>query len=183
MRAVHIVFCSIVFAGCSVIVEGKLSDKPATFDAGPDMGLCTADVDCDSECTKSEVCDPGAAGTDIRGCIVMLEADEKACTFGGVENAGRCVMGECLEKVCGDRHVDDPEECDDGMNHIGDDGCNDDCTFECESDAECIDDEECNGLESCTDHSCAPGVPLDDRDICMTGGVMCCMQRCTMTCL
>lgn len=65
--------------------------------------------------------------------------------------------------------VDGAEECDDG-NVMEGDGCDNDCTFSCASDADCDDMSVCTGTESCdvTTHVCQPGTDLTcvDGDDC-----------------
>ena len=79
---------------------------------------------------------------------------------------------------CGNGNVDDGEDCDDG-NDVNGDGCDNDCTFSCSSNADCRDDEICNGEETCdmdahvceTSDDLADGFVCDDdpRSICLDG--------------
>ena len=68
---------------------------------------------------------------------------------------------------CGDGEVGAGEACDDG-NDVPGDGCEPDCTFTCEENADCADDEMCNGAETCTSlHTCDPGTDLPDGNVCL----------------
>ncbi|MBW2263463.1 MAG: hypothetical protein JRG91_15970 [Deltaproteobacteria bacterium] len=80
---------------------------------------------------------------------------------------------------CGNGDVDDGEQCDDG-NDVDGDGCDGDCTYSCEGDGDCLDDNPCNGEEICDvdSHACDAGVAMDDgylidvgppRIICLSG--------------
>jgi cysteine-rich repeat protein len=65
--------------------------------------------------------------------------------------------------VCGDRHVGDGEECDDGNDTNGD-GCDTDCHFSCDSksspERKCDDGKACNGPEFCdATHRCVSSQP------------------------
>lgn len=63
---------------------------------------------------------------------------------------------------CGNGEVEAGEECDDGNGTSGD-GCEPDCTFTCNDDADCDDGEPCNGQETCNPalHRCQQGTPLE----------------------
>jgi cysteine-rich repeat protein len=84
---------------------------------------------------------------------------------------------------CGDGVVDTGEDCDDG-NTVEGDGCENDCTYSCESSTECDDDNDCNGTESCTDHACEDGTPPADGTPCTLptgGGGVCRSEACVAT--
>jgi len=79
---------------------------------------------------------------------------------------------------CGNGTTDEGEECDDG-NDIPGDGCEPGtCIYTCHNDAECSDDNICNGAETCdtsSTHTCRPGAdaeegtPCEDDYDCTTG--------------
>ena len=91
--------------------------------------------------------------TDIRDRTDVEVADDGAETEADVP------------PTCGDGIVDVGEDCDDA-NDVEGDGCDNDCTFSCESSTECDDGEDCNGTESCTDHVCVDGTPPDEGTTC-----------------
>ncbi|MFH1437120.1 MAG: hypothetical protein ABIJ56_15540 [Pseudomonadota bacterium] len=68
---------------------------------------------------------------------------------------------------CGNGSVDDGEDCDDGNDAEGD-GCDSDCTFSCAGNADCRDDEICNGEETCDmdAHVCRAAGDLADGFVC-----------------
>lgn len=131
---------------------------------------CTTDGPCDDEevCNGVEfcspeyhVCKPGEPEPDGTTCAAMRA----------------CRGGACAPLGCGDSMVDSGEDCDDGNLDQGD-GCENDCTFTCSGDTECLDTSICNGSEICdlTVHRCGPGMPPprgtecargDDRAICL----------------
>ncbi len=78
-------------------------------------------------------------------CYNNLEEDE---VF--VENCtGSCLKGKCFEAICGDKVINNGEECDDG-NKVDGDGCSSKCIIEeCNKDADCPKDYE--------DKSCKEG--------------------------
>jgi cysteine-rich repeat protein len=128
---------------------------------------CEVDADCDDGvvCSGTETCDV-AANVCVEGDPATVNGD--ACTQDGGE-AGVCNAGACVPEGCGDGVLADPEECDDGNTENGD-GCESDCTFTCEVDADCDDGDPCTGTESCDVESnvCVQGeeVICDDGDLC-----------------
>lgn len=106
--------------------------------------------------------------------------------------AGMVCFGEvCVTVGCGDGVVSGEEDCDDG-NEAAFDGCEPDCTFTCEANAECDDGLSCNGAETCgaTMHVCEPGTAAEAGTACSTptvpdgvcratvGGAMCVDSGC-----
>jgi cysteine-rich repeat protein len=69
--------------------------------------------------------------------------------------------------VCGNGTLESGEECDDG-NHQDGDGCESDCTYTCEENADCRDESMCNGEEICdtAGHTCEPGEALENGFVC-----------------
>jgi len=127
---------------------------------------CDDDAQCDDNmaCNGAETCHP-----DQHLCTVGAPVGEGApCDLTG-SGDGVCRGVDCVDPGCGNGVVDGTEECDDG-NDVGDDGCEADCTFSCETDMDCIDSDVCNGSETCdtTTHACVAGTAMacDDSDDC-----------------
>lgn len=128
--------------GCSAVVDNKLSVKPDAPDAGgPDDAFCNG------------------------------MADGTSCGQSPPDHI--CVNGSCRVRGCGDGYVDwtasPPEQCDDG-NKIPGDGCENDCTFTCQHNADCDDGNICNGLETCQNHICIDSNLLPDSTPCQLPG-------------
>ena len=128
---------------------------------------CEDDADCDDElpCNGQETCGDDntcVAGTQLGNGASCTQPD-------GAE--GVCREVDCVAAGCGNSLVADGEECDDGNTTDGD-GCDADCTYSCETDAECDDGSVCTGSETCdvTSHVCVPGTNLecDDASPCTT---------------
>jgi hypothetical protein len=132
------------------------------------------DSDCDDEnpcngveaCGASDLCEAGTTAADGTAC----DADGSAST------ADVCVGGTCVPARCGDGVVDmaGGEVCDDG-NDVNGDGC-DDCRYSCTEDANCADENECDGAETCNTatHACAAGTALMEGADC-AGSVGTCL--------
>ncbi len=119
---------------------------------------CETAANCDDSniCNGDEACD-----AELHTCVVGEPADEEtACGDSYV-----CRGGQCVSTRCGDSEVDSDEECDDG-NLDGGDGCDANCTYECEKDDDCNDGNVCNGQETCNSetHACVAGTTLDCGD-------------------
>jgi cysteine-rich repeat protein len=156
---------------------------------------CETDPDCDdanvcngTETCAAHLCEAGTPATDGTACTQAggdpgvcrsgscasmqcgngaVDRDEE-CDDGNTDDTDACLT-TCRAASCGDGAVwSGREECDDG-NVLADDGCEPDCTWGCEADGECDDGEPCTGLEACTDHLCAAGVPPAEGSDCTTG--------------
>jgi cysteine-rich repeat protein len=129
---------------------------------------CSSNADCEDPepCNGTEVC-----GSESHVCEVGEPLEERAdCTRAPDVSDGVCrtMAGapRCVPRGCGNGVVEGPDEvCDDGNDVIGD-GCESDCTFTCEEDADCRDADACNGIETCTleTHTCASGEEPDCDD-------------------
>lgn len=111
-------------------------------------------------------CEPGScrfscerdADCHVSGCVVARCNDAHVCELEALpeetscghdaNQAGVCRGGACIPSSCGNGMLDPGEACDDG-NHEPGDGCEPDCTLICETDADCDDGIECNGVERC----------------------------------
>jgi cysteine-rich repeat protein len=159
----------VLLAGCSAIVDAKLSDHPA-----PDAGLrmCRIDTDCASDCRKNVACMPSATTADESGCVFVPEDDGKPCREGSISD-GVCIAALCRPHSCGDDFVGGREECDD-RNAISGDGCEMDCTFSCHTDPDCDDDDPCSIVDRCgSTHRCEYPSPAMNNVPCGTPRICC----------
>ncbi len=121
---------------------------------------------CDScrfSCESSATCDDGIFCNGTETC----SAETHRCVA-GLQQTGACsvtaaIMGTCRGGVCSPPNcpnnvVDPGEQCDDNNTTAGD-GCEPDCTYSCESDAECTNNNVCDGVETCNteNHRCSNG--------------------------
>ncbi|MBX3270228.1 MAG: hypothetical protein KF729_08200 [Sandaracinaceae bacterium] len=156
--------------------EEECDDGNGVAFDGCEPGSCTltcrADADCDdgAACNGAETC----AGTPAVCVAGAPPADGSACTRPGMDD-GVCRARLCVGAGCGNGVVEDEEACDDG-NEVPGDGCEPDCTYTCETDADCNDEDVCNGEETCdvAAHTCVPGTALDCDD-----GSPCTMNLCS----
>jgi len=123
---------------------------------------CAADADCDDggACNGGETCSP-----DTHACVDGADLpDGTDCGGGRV-----CRAGACADASCGNAQVEGKERCDDG-NAVPGDGCENDCTWSCEQDADCDDGLSCDGAETCAAHVCQAGVPPAEGTVCDRDG-------------
>ncbi len=137
--------------------DGDGCDRDCSFS-------CTDDADCDDgnpcngaeTCSSDNRCEAGTMADDGEVC----DADDDAST------RDICRSGSCVASTCGDGFLDmaGGEVCDDGNTDDGD-GCDRDCSFSCEDDADCDDGNPCNGAETCSsDNRCEAGTPVSCAD-------------------
>jgi cysteine-rich repeat protein len=132
-----------------------------------DENICNGDEFCAMD---AGVCDRTEAPADGFDC--------------GVSPRQICLGGSCQESRCGDsfpdRYAEQPEECDDGNDEIGD-GCDNDCTFSCHGNDECDDHAICNGIETCDtsgSHTCLAGANEAYGTRCEDDGLDCTGSEC-----
>jgi cysteine-rich repeat protein len=129
---------------------------------------CEPDT-CAYTCASDTQCTDGNSCNGLETCAVavhrcqlgtMLDVGADCTTAAGAP--GQCNAAiACGPVGCGNGLPSPGEQCDDG-NVVNGDGCENDCTFSCESHADCDDGSVCSGTETCdtTAHTCAAGTPL-----------------------
>jgi hypothetical protein len=141
--------------GTSDVVD--MVEEEATL---PDY--CESDEDCDDgdPCSGTETCD-----VDTNTCHWGTRLDDG--TICG-EPRLICVRGRCGESVCGDGYLDRGagEFCEPSLDPT----CLDGCTIMCLENADCNDDDFCNGTEHCdtTMNQCRGGVAVTNGTVCDT---------------
>src|SRR5690606_16283601 len=158
--------CVETVCGDGIVSPGEECDdgNETAFD-GCEPDTCTFTCTEDARCSDAaswngvEVCD-----LERHVCVAGTAAEDGATCETGI-----CRSGECVGAGCGNGVLEDGEECDDGNDASGD-GCENDCTFSCTSDASCDDENACNGIESCdlSAHTCVAGTApnCDDGSQC-----------------
>jgi cysteine-rich repeat protein len=114
------------------------------------------------ECPRVPCATPSCEGAE---CVLTPLSDSTPCT-NAAGNTGTCNGGVCRGALCGNGMSDTGEACDDGNSAAGD-GCEPDCSLTCDADADCDDNDRCNGVERCAAdpespsgsslHVCLPG--------------------------
>ncbi len=141
------------------------------------FGLCIA-PDCgDGEVDSGEDCDDGGESDSCNAdCTPASCGDGKPNATAGEEcddgDESFYCNADCTGAACGDGTINATagEQCDDGNLTVGD-GCEPDCSFTCDDNADCDDGEFCNGDETCGDeHVCEAGADRDDESCSMVGG-------------
>lgn len=148
-------------------------------DDGNDVRGDGCELDCKFTCSEVGECADGNAcnGNEVcdtadHVCVPGTTAvDETPCTSAAVTD-GECRSGVCVPEGCGDMVTEGVEECDDG-NQVSGDGCEPTCTFSCDENADCDDNDVCNGVETCDteQHLCVMGEApaCDAKDECHQG--------------
>lgn len=119
---------------------------------------CKSPQDCDDKLTcngaetcalATHTCAPGTAVANGTACMMANNA------------AGVCNVGECVQAGCGNKAVDQGEDCDDG-NNVETDGCTSKCKFTCAGAMDCDNGNACDGTETCdlASHTCKAGVAV-----------------------
>lgn len=166
-----------ITCGNGIVDDGEECDDEKN--GNPDDGCtdeCRYSCHVDSDCSDGEICN----GEEICNLEYHVCSEGTPHEDGFVclsEPRSICLNGECRESICGDGFIDSGagEFCEPPGNN----GCKEDCTFECNNDFECYNDEVCDGEEFCdlTTHTCAHrNVPpegaecgTDPRKICLGG--------------
>lgn len=168
MRTVYFAGLALGLAtsGCTALVDGTLSGRGGN-DAG-NIGIDTGPIP-----DTGPMPDAGPASP----CAGLPDGTQ--CTVTGILEPFVCLENICQLSRCGDGIHDDrmqaghmAEQCDDG-NTVPGDGCEDDCTFSCEANADCDDTLFCNGVETCDTamHVCQAGTENNEGQACTVAGV------------
>ena len=129
---------------------------------------CNADQDCDDQrvCNGRERCD-----LSRHRCMggAPASAQGQSCTTAASRD-GTCRNGLCVPALCGNGSVDPGEACEPQMPD-----CRADCQPGCRNDADCRNNDACDGVESCdmATRECRAGMALDcvDADACTVNGI------------
>jgi cysteine-rich repeat protein len=157
--------CVPSICGDSVVDEASGEECDDGNDVPDDgcEGDCSFSCHVDEDCSDFQICN-GQETCDLVGHAChdgVAAADGTPCVAPGGA-PGNCRSGRCASVNCGNGTVEplEGEECDDA-NLVNGDGCENDCTWTCETDADCTDGLLCNGDESCdpADHVCLAGTP------------------------
>ena len=166
-------------AGCvSVPVEDGTSCGSGQVCVG---GTCTTGCTVDSDCVDGNacngtescvnfvcqagtplVCDDGNACNGVENCSAAVGCE--AGTPLNCDDGNVCTVNTCdAQQGCTSVNVADGTSCGSGQVCVG--GV---CSSGCSVNAECDDNNVCNGTETCVDFLCAPGTPLvcDDDNAC-----------------
>lgn len=110
---------------------------------------CKLDCTQNSDCDDGQICN-GSESCDVSNNVCLPAAPAAQGTVcqqpGGAQ--GVCNGGVCVQAGCGNGVADGNEQCDDG-NKINGDGCENDCRWTCQKDADCDDKDPCTGVERC----------------------------------
>lgn len=146
----------------SLIAQEECDDGNDTDADGCDSD-CTFTCSQDAHCDDAQLCN-GAETCDLtthlcKGGTPVADAANLAC-----DTSKNCRNGQCVLVGCGNGTKEGVEECDDS-NNVDNDGCQADCTWTCEADADCNDSNACNGAETCdkstpTTPLCKPGTAV-----------------------
>jgi cysteine-rich repeat protein len=184
---------------CSVIVSGKLSDKPAGTDGGTGCtsgnpcnpgpckgpGVCNATGACipsEGPAPDDSTCDTdGVADNEIcTAGMCHLRVVDPTCPAGATDGApcehptgvaAVCVVGICRVSKCGDGAIDLRSEDCEVVGTVWADGCDPEtCKFRCLANSDCSDGNDCTGEEICN----------PSEHICQPGTVLVAGSACMM---
>lgn len=189
-------FITVVFA---LVVVGCSTTKNPGFDAAVDT---VEETTCETQtCSSMDECDDGidcTRDTCVIGGCCLFEPDDDECPYGQVcdpdlgcvayecMSDGDCDDGrDCTDDTClFDHTCNHADSCPDG-EHCEEEGCVVD-VVECTTNADCQDDDFCNGEERCDpEFGCMePAGPREcaDSDPCTVDECDTELNMCTFTC-
>jgi cysteine-rich repeat protein len=130
--------------------------------------VCGSPGDCASRTTapcRAPACTSGACTT-----TADTSKNGQACMTSG--GTATCNNGACTSGTCGDGLGDQGEQCDDSNKTDGD-GCDSDCMYSCQADADCDDKNPCNGVEKCQAVPAGKKCGIDPAQPALVDGTSC----------
>lgn len=172
--------CTTAVCGNSTTEPGEDCDDGNTDDADGCTTLCKFSCTAASQCNDNNPCTQNNCTQNKCAYPANTSQNGNACTVGSV--TGTCQNGACVPANCGNGTVQSGEQCDKGaQNGVPGSGCTASCQFQCNTNANCSDNNLCNGSETCIDvtggKTCQAGTPpaqgtvcqASPRSICDTG--------------
>jgi hypothetical protein len=160
----------LLVAGCLVACGGKDTQEDTATDTLEVVDTAEEEATLPDTCESSSDCDDGDPCSGTETC----DTDTNTCHWGSPLPDGEvcsgdprsiCLRGRCRESVCGDGYVDRAggEFCEPSTG-----GDCIDCSIVCTESTDCLDEDMCNGAESCntTTHLCEAGTPTVNGTLC-----------------
>jgi len=167
--------CTATVCGDNILDAGEICDDGNLIDGDG------CDADCTRSCVNPAMDCPAAPVCQVAACDANF-----VCTTNNVNMDPNCISpntcqnGACQAPaaVCGNGVKEVGEECDFGGGNGANTGCETNCKFSCALDADCLDTNTCNGVETCTSvtvggqagKKCSAGTNAMDCSAC-TGGL------------
>ena len=175
--------CTMPVCGNGIVEPGEQCD-----------GGTGCKANCQWECNNAATDCGTPAECDKYQCSAQHQCQQVAdTTQNGLPcTGGTCNNGACNPptQTCGNGIVEGTEQCDFGTGNGPGTGCETNCTYSCQANADCNDGNTCDGTETCntvtvsghTGKKCAAGTPLANGTTCGTGKI-CLSSLCvTSTC-
>jgi cysteine-rich repeat protein len=135
--------CTQPTCGNGIVERGEDCDGGTGCKADCHWQCVNAATDCSAapECQKEQC---SAQHT----CQAVADPNQNtmSCGTGGTCNNGTC---QTSGQTCGNGIVEGTEQCDFGNGNGAGTGCEVGCTYSCQSNANCLDTNACNGAETC----------------------------------
>lgn len=166
--------CSAVICGDKVIEGSEVCDDGNLVDGdGCDADCTLSCVNPATDCPAAPVCQTSVCNA-AAVCVTNDVNVDSACIAPSTCQNGAC---QAPNAVCGNGILEMGEECDFGASNGANAGCESNCKFSCNVNADCIDTNTCNGSESCGNvtvggqmgKKCSAGTNAADCSACMGG--------------